>query len=133
MGVSRNPCVFVYMQAMIPVMYNICENEQVCITTEGTQTHGRPTPPDIFTTASEQKESLLLHPNRRNLYYCIRTEGIFTIASEQKESLLLHPNRRNLYCCIRAEGIFTIQSLRAFRRTDPVRLCIGSLVLWCLG
>ena len=26
-----------------------------------------------------------------------------------------------------------IQLLRAFRRTDTVRLCIGSLVLWCLG
>ena len=60
----------------------------------------------------EQKDSLLLEPNRRILYSWSRTEefftigadqkdslqGIFTIGVKQKDSLLLEPNRRILYC-----------------------------------
>ena len=37
----------------------------------------------------EQKDSLLLAPNSRILYYWRRTEGFFTIGTEQKDSLLL--------------------------------------------
>ena len=42
---------------------------------------------------AEQKDSLLLAPNRRILYCWRRTEGFFTIGAEQKD-------RREVAICI---------------------------------
>ena len=62
----------------------------------------------FFTIGADQKDSLLLAPNRRILYSWNRTEGFFTIGAEQKDSLLLEPNRRILYCWRRTEGLLIV-------------------------
>ena len=51
----------------------------------------------FVTVGAEQKDSLVLAPNRRILYCWRRTEGFLSIGAEQKDSLLLAPKKRILY------------------------------------